>query len=494
VRQSVPVIARPPAASGVTEFGREALPPRPNLLTALMLFAVFLAIATSGIVFTEPAPVDVLTMGLVVALPLIGLVRVTPMLVGYLAAWLLAAAAAFAAAIQAIDVAPATTHSAISVYLYAASFVFAAFVAHTPLRHVRLMLEAYVVAALFAATLGLIGYFDVVPGSSEIFTRYARATGAFKDPNVFGPFLVPAMIYLAHKVFTRPPLATVVPTLLLAYLGLALIVSFSRGAWLNFAVAASIYWLLAFATTPSAVQRLRMVALLVFGVVAAVVALAIMLQFDPVARMFEERAAVLQSYDVGPEGRFGGQSKALDTILDNPLGIGALNFPFNFHHEDAHNVYLSMLMNAGWAGGLLYLAIVLVTLGLGLAHALRRTPTQGLFLVAYAALVAIVVEGLIIDTDHWRHFYLLMGIVWGLMSATPQRHAIAQPVQAHVPRRPARITGRFVGAMPKLKAVRQPRRPARITGRARPRLPRHIALPRRRKITAPRRPARIDYR
>ena len=26
-------------------------------------------------------------------------------------------------------------------------------------------------------------------------TRYGRATGLFKDPNVFGPFLVPALVY-----------------------------------------------------------------------------------------------------------------------------------------------------------------------------------------------------------------------------------------------------------------------------------------------------------
>jgi hypothetical protein len=26
-----------------------------------------------------------------------------------------------------------------------------------------------------------------------------------------------------------------------------------------------------------------------------------------------------------------------------------------------------------------------------------------------------VLEGIIIDLDHWRHFYLLMALVWGLM-------------------------------------------------------------------------------
>jgi hypothetical protein len=27
-------------------------------------------------------------------------------------------------------------------------------------------------------------------------------------------------------------------------------------------------------------------------------------------------------------------------------------------------------------------------------------------------------EGFIIDTDHWRHFFLMLGLVWGLSTAT----------------------------------------------------------------------------
>jgi len=40
--------------------------------------------------------------------------------------------------------------------------------------------------------------------------------------------------------------------------------------------------------------------------------------------------------------------------------------------------------------------------------------------VVYACFVAHVLEGAIIDLDHWRHFYLLMALVWGLiLSGTP---------------------------------------------------------------------------
>jgi hypothetical protein len=27
-------------------------------------------------------------------------------------------------------------------------------------------------------------------------------------------------------------------------------------------------------------------------------------------------------------------------------------------------------------------------------------------------------EGFIVDTDHWRHFFLILGLVWGLTAAS----------------------------------------------------------------------------
>jgi O-antigen ligase len=137
------------------------------------------------------------------------------------------------------------------------------------------------------------------------------------------------------------------------------------------------------------------------------------------------------SYDVGSEGRFGGQEKAIDLIVENPLGIGAQQFATHHHPEEVHNVYLSVLLNAGWLGGGVYWILVALTLTFGIRHAMKATETRPLFLVAYAAFVGVALEGLIVDTDHWRHFYLLMGIIWGLMSVSH----VARPRCAAVPER-----------------------------------------------------------
>jgi len=81
-----------------------------------------------------------------------------------------------------------------------------------------------------------------------------------------------------------------------------------------------------------------------------------------------------------------------------------------------HNVYLSVVLNAGWLRGGVYWILVGLTAVLGFRHSLKSTPTQPLFLIVYAAFIANAMEGFIIDSDHWRHFYLLAAMVWGLMS------------------------------------------------------------------------------
>lgn len=384
---------------------------------------VFLAVAASGVVFSEPAPVDLLMLGLVALLPLAGLQRYSPGMLLQLLLWLGCGAGALIAASASQDIADSARHTGISFYLYAAFLVLAGFIALNPARHTRLVLGAWVVAALVAATAGLVGYFNLAPGAFDLFTRYGRAAGTFKDPNVLGPFLVPAMLYLGHRVLHREARWPLLDLAGLGVLVLALLLSFSRGAWFNMAAALGLYGALTLVTLGTAAARARLLVLAVLGAAFAAAALIAALQIDEVSRLLAERSTLVQGYDVGPQGRFGGQEKAIGLILVNPLGLGAKQFAAHYHPEDVHNVYLSMFLNAGWLGGLLYIAAVATTLAAGLAHVLRGTSTRPLFLIAYAALAAHVLEGLVIDTDHWRHFYILLAIIWGLIGAEQQAHS-----------------------------------------------------------------------
>jgi hypothetical protein len=64
-----------------------------------------------------------------------------------------------------------------------------------------------------------------------------------------------------------------------------------------------------------------------------------------------------------------------------------------------------------------------------------RTPWRPVYHVIFAAYAGVIGESIIIiDIDHWRHDFLILGALWGLMAAT-NRAVAAAP--ADVPARDA---------------------------------------------------------
>ena len=118
--------------------------------------------------------------------------------------------------------------------------------------------------------------------------------------------------------------------------------------------------------------------------------------------------------------------------LDLPFGIGPLQFN-RFFPEDPHNSYLNAFMSGGWLSGLCYPTLVMLTLLHGLRCVFVNTPWRPLTIAVYAAFVGAAGESLIIDTDHWRHYFLLLGLLWGLIVAT-RVHAAAPPTVEFSPR------------------------------------------------------------
>ena len=86
-------------------------------------------------------------------------------------------------------------------------------------------------------------------------------------------------------------------------------------------------------------------------------------------------------------------------------------------------------MAGGWLAGACYPALLAITLVYGLRAVLVPTPWQQTTITVYAAFAGIVAESIIIDSDHWRHTFLLLGVLWGLIAATrryaAQAHATA---------------------------------------------------------------------
>lgn len=278
--------------------------------------------------------------------------------------------------------------------------------------------RAYILAALIATAAGYLGFFHLIP-HYQIFLDNDRVSATFKDPNVYGPFLVFPLLLLIIGFMTRG-VRLVGLIVLVALLG-GLFLSFSRGAWMHFAVSAVVAVVLLFAATPDPRMRNRIILFAAGAMLTAVLLVLALTSIESVRDIFLVRAKAIQPYDVGPGGRFWFQRLALSQILDHPNGLGPFEFSRIFGGQQ-HDVYMQGFLVYGWLGGTAYFTLVLVTLAIGIRTALVPTPWQHYLIAAYAAFVGEVCEGFIVDTDHWRHFFLLLGLIWGLTAATINLH------------------------------------------------------------------------
>jgi hypothetical protein len=282
------------------------------------------------------------------------------------------------------------------------------------------------VAAVIAALAGILGYFRLFPSAEGILLEFGRARATFKDPNVFGAFMIFPTLVAMQRVVTGRSWQALGAAFLCMLFGAGILLSFSRGAWGQLIFTGALTLALMFLTGRSVRQRTRIIAMALAIVAVGALGLAVLLSFDVVANLFAERANVLQSYDVGEEGRFARHSLGALLALDRPLGIGPLQFATIFP-EDPHNSYLNAFMSGGWLAGIAYISLILVTLLYGLRYVFTVTPWQQTYIVVFAAFAGTAFESAIIDSDHWRHYFLLMGVLWGLMGALHRDRARLRP-------------------------------------------------------------------
>ncbi len=400
--------------------------------STLVTGLVAAAMLSSSIVFSEPALVDGLMLLVIVAVPLLGAAKVRTGALFNLCLLLVAVACGVVATGVSATFDTAIKHQLVTLYLVLGGFALTAYIAQDPLPRVNLVFWCYTLGCAIAAAAAIAGYFSLVPGANDLFTKFGRARGTFKDANVFGGALVPAVLFCTWQLLRNTGRPLRYAAMIAVPIALGLLLSFSRGAWISLVLAAVLMIVVGWLRTRRQRDSVRLMIVMALGGAVLIAGLATALQFEAVQTLLEERATLDQSYDQGPDGRFGGQAKAMQLILANPLGIGTHTFRDIHHLEEPHNVYLSMFLNAGWLGGFAYLASVVLTLGVGLRAALRMSSLQGPILCATAAFAAFAIEGLIVDTDHWRSFFIVQACVWGLAQA-PEHTPVHQPGRAPIP-------------------------------------------------------------
>jgi len=401
----------------------------PRLATERLRSLLLWLIGFSGaFVFIEPSPYEYIGVIAIVLFAATGL-SLRPSLAPLVLLLILLNVGYATSVVQVSDQSKPVIWVFISAFLAATAIFYASMLGTNTQRRLELLMRGYLAAALIASLAAVAGYFHLLGGALDMFVLYDRARGTFNDPNVLGAFLVlPGLLVLQRMLAGRRLIRS---TLMLLLMLAALLLSFSRGAWGQFAFAAALMMALTFVTSRSSGERLRILVVAVLGLVAVVVFVAALLSIPQVADLFKERATLEQSYDVGRFGRFRRYLLGADLALDHPLGIGPLQFA-RYFTEDAHNTFLNAFMSGGWLSGFAYLTLSVVTVAMDKRFVFVRTPWQPIYHAVYAAYVGTVAESAIIDIDHWRHYFLILGVLWGLM-------AVSRPYLAQIPpQRPLR--------------------------------------------------------
>jgi hypothetical protein len=399
---------------------------------ALQRALVWLVGASGAIVFIEPSPYELVTLAATVIFFATGL-RLRLVFMPLLLLLFMLNVGYSVGAIPFIEQSDVANWIATSWYMAVTVIFFAMVVSEDTAARLDMLRRGLIVGGLIAATSGIAGYFNLVPGGHDLLTLYERARGTFKDPNVLGAFLILPALFVLQSVVSDRLGKSFRSTIALGVMALAILLAFSRAAWGGLAITASFMLALMVLTSRSRAQRSRIIVISVVAVIIVVMLIAVLLSFDSIGEMFRQRASFDQSYDEGRFGRFGRHILGADMALDLPFGIG----PLQFHHyfpEDTHNSYLNAFMSGGWISGICYPALVFITVMLGFRHVFVRVPWQRTYLAIFAAFLGTVGESFVIDTDHWRHFWMMLGAMWGMFAAAQSYRATAgQTLMAPAP-------------------------------------------------------------
>ncbi len=390
--------------------------------------AIWVTMALSSVVFIEPAPYDLLVLFLLVALFPLGL-RVPREIA--VAAFLLALVVAgnLMAAIFSDDPDVTVWALATRTYMVIAWFLFACILTASPREMLRVLWGGYIFAALLATIWGGLEYYGMLPESLGG-DAFGRAKGPFKDANVFAPFLVPVALYTVSRILLSRALALGFQVVVFVTLALGLLLAFSRGAWMNFLFAFTLFMVFRIFSVPTLRDRTRVLLLAMFLALAAVIALTWAVNNTSAGQQFFARATLVQEYDIARGGRFDTQAQVVRQIGSRPLGVGPGMSP-NTVGLDPHNLYLHMTLEGGWIAGLSFVLFLLLSLARGLVRITVRWELQSDLQVVYAALCGTLMQSLFIDSTHWRHLWLLLAMLWGLMIAFDREHKTG-PVRDYV--------------------------------------------------------------
>ncbi len=380
--------------------------------------AVVVGLLLMGFVRFQPAPTDAAFAVIIVIASVTGRfhLRRVPLLIRWIVGLLL-----IANVLSFMDVVePKEAFQFFFITAYLAIFaVWLASYLDSPSK-ARAVVLTWLIVGVISAVIAVAALYLPIPGRSFILSTVdggERASAFFKDPNVFGPFLVPiAVILLEQRVAPRLPkllhLRAFASWSLVAALTLGVLFSYSRAAWGNYCIAVAVMLIASSIRKRGARRAMRAMVMLLATAAVVVVVLSATGSIT-----FLEHRAQLQSYD---SKRFAAQNFGWELGWTHPVGIGPGQFKFHYPVE-SHSTFIRTFSEQGFLGLLLWVAVLLVTLVLALRNVVVGRDTFGIGSAALlGAWCGLIFNSAVVDTLHWRHLWLVAALIWASTIRSPE--------------------------------------------------------------------------
>ena len=251
-------------------------------------------------------------------------------------------------------------------------------------RATRSLLTALFLTGCAEAILGAVQFFVPLGPPAFAVGNFIRAYGMFGQPNPYAGYLGTILpIALAMSLISHPGRFRVISAVSFMLIGLGILLSLSRGAWLGLAISLGV---MAMAWSPRA--RKLVIPLAALGVLVVALASFELLPPSIASRItsatdnfgvFDVRSVPLTSENFAVVERMAHWQAGWYMFQDYPiLGVGPGNYPAVYEQYyippwkeplgHAHNYYLNMAAEAGVPG----LLALLTVLGLAFRALLRR--------------------------------------------------------------------------------------------------------------------------
>lgn len=370
----------------------------------LMHRYLFLMMCVSAFVLIEPSPYDLLMIGFIFGSFIFAFYSIRKELVFPLLILSLFVISNLISLFFVKEIGIGIRYSGITCYLAISWVCLVGVGFRSDVSILQTILKGYLYAATAATFIGMLAYFNLIPLQEE-FLLFGRVKSTFKDPNVFGPFLIlPALYALSLtelKGITKG--RKISSFLVFILLAIGIILSFSRAAWGNFAISLFLYLLIA--KRSFIVSRVKTIFIII---IIGIPCLLYFIQTSGVQDLLESRL-MIKNYD---SDRFGTQREAFETGIENLLGIGPGHSEMVFHYSP-HSLYARIFTENGLLGFLSFVIFLAMSAYKSFKTYWQSTNVNAIyFIIIFASLCGLIFNSFFIDTLHWRHLWLITALAY----------------------------------------------------------------------------------